>query len=73
MKLETAIELIREASGIQAVYVMSDGDLERQGVSKQHHDDCLRIARRILLENMYDYQERQAKEGQVEYDGVENV
>lgn len=51
MKLDTAIELIKEAKGIEAVYTGDYRDIQPNVISAQKHDDCLRIARQILLEH----------------------
>ncbi len=51
MKLDTAIELIKEAKGIEAVYTGKYSDIQPNVISAQKHDDCLRIARQILLEH----------------------
>lgn len=57
MKLETAIELIKEAQKIEKerehfTYNNSYGT-PNEG-SRNRHDECLRIARRILLEHYYE-------------------
>ncbi len=62
MKLETAIELIREASGIEAVYHEPYYDTIPNEISAQKHDACLRLARQILLEHMYERERRSARE-----------
>ena len=51
MKLDTAIELIKEAKGIEAFYTGKYSDIQPNVISAQKHDDCLRIARQILLEH----------------------
>lgn len=60
MKLDTAIELIKEAQKIEENHkkikftpIISD-DFSVPETSKKAHDECLRIARRILLENYYE-------------------
>lgn len=50
MKLDTAIELIKEAKAIEANY-SNYTDIQPNVISAQKHDDCLRIARQILLEH----------------------
>ena len=51
MNLNTAIELIKEAKGIEAVYTGFYEDIQPNRISAKKHDDCLRIARQILLEH----------------------
>ena len=51
MNLDTAIELIKEAKGIEAVYTGFYNDIQPNRISAKKHDDCLRIARQILLEH----------------------
>lgn len=58
MTLETAIELIKEAKGIEAVY-HSEFDMIPNEISAQKHDACLRLARQIILEHMYDREKRE--------------
>ena len=59
MKLETAIELIKEAKGIEAVYHEPFYDTIPNEISGAKHDACLRLARQILLEHMYERERRQ--------------
>ena len=63
MKLETAIELIKEAKGIEAVYHDPFYDVVPNEISAQKHDACLRLARQILLEHMYERERRSARDG----------
>ena len=58
MTLETAIKLIKEAQGIEAVYHDPFYDMTPNEISGNKHDACLRLARQILLEHMYDRQRR---------------
>lgn len=54
MKLETAIELIKEAQKIEKNYTGSYFDIVPDEISKKKHDECLHIARSILLEHYYE-------------------
>ena len=60
MKLETAIELIKEAMGIEAVYHGWNDTIPNE-ISAKKHDDCLRIARQILLEHYYNREKRKCQ------------
>ena len=75
MKLETAIELIREAMGIEAVYHQPYYDTIPNEISGAKHDACLKLARQILLEHMYERERRttrmERKDNLLNYDANE--
>ena len=60
MKLETAIELIKEAQKIEENIKkvrnnpLYECDYRKDELSKEIHDKCLQIARKILIDNYYE-------------------